>query len=148
MSTVTFATVEDAIRAAIREGIPAFRTVETWAGQLSPDDIESSLGSFPAAYVSYEGSTNEMKDVPTYYETVKFMVTVATESLRGGGDERTSASGAYALIEAVKALLVNSKLGLEMARLELGDVVPIYSDQFCSVYGIVLKAFFFTVYNP
>ncbi|MFZ5998054.1 MAG: phage protein Gp37, partial [Nitrospirota bacterium] len=71
---MTFEDIEDKIIADLKT--LAFKTVETYAGQLE-QDIESLPIMFPAAYVIYGGSDFEWVDGPNHNESCEFTVLIA-----------------------------------------------------------------------
>ena len=107
MAAPTIALVEAALIAELREisGL----TVASYMGQA--DDVgQGDAVAFPAAFPLYQGEELEYVDGPNYRRGQKWAIIVAAQSYGGTYDPLTrSATGAYAVIEAIVAKMVNWK---------------------------------------
>ena len=146
MSDISFRVIEDAIVELIKT-VPAFRTVETWAGQME-DEIDSLPKNLPAAFVAYAGSEFELVDGPVHCERAGFTVLVAAASLRFDGSERTAAGGAYELVETVIRTLTNEDFGYpELERLRPVAVTLIRAKRGSAIYAVNFTTAFDTLFN-
>jgi len=105
MAAPTIALVETAILAELDEitGL----AVASYMGQAE-EVGQGDAVSFPAAFPLYQGETLEYVDGHNYRRVQKWTVIVAAQSYAGTFDPLTrSATGAYAVIEAVMAKMVN-----------------------------------------
>lgn len=147
MGTVTIPDIEDAIISAIKNNIPAIKTVETWAGQIE-DEIGKLPVTLPAAYVAYGGSAFSPVDGPSHRERAEFTVIVAARNMRGGEAARKDAGGAYELIQSVLEALSNEDFGYAgIERMAPVRVSLIRSSRAMAVYGIGFRTAFDTQYS-
>ncbi len=143
----SFRDIEAAIISKLKSDVPALRTVESWAGQIA-DRIDSLTVPLPAAFVSYGGSGFSPIDGPSHREQPAFTVLVAARSMRGDGSERTSANGAYGLVQSVLSALANEDFGYSgLERLAPSRVALIASEGGAAVYGVTFQTAFDTQYN-
>ncbi len=141
-----FENIEDKIIETLRAEVGYLRTVETYAGQLE-GEIEKLVVRFPAAFVVYGGSRLEWVDGPNHRENAEFSVLVAARNLRGGSAARKGERGAYALVKAVLAALVNKDFGLGMERLTPSRVSLVFVSNTVTVYGLDFQTGFDTTYE-
>lgn len=140
-----FQDIEEAIIGALKASIPAIKTVESWAGQVTLDTLPLRL---PAAFVAYGGSGFSAVDGPTHRESAEFTVIVAARSMRGDGSERTASQGAYALVQEVLSTLTNEDFGyVEIERLSPARVALLSASGGAAVYGITFQTGFDTRYS-
>lgn len=128
--------IEDAIIARLKTGLGRMvRNVERYAGELEPDALGDAIRSFPAVWITFAGipktvrtSTSRTKQL-THSE---FVVMVGDRNIRSESAGRTGGAsapevGAYSLVWAVRRLLSEQDLGLEISALEAGRVRTLYN---------------------
>jgi len=138
--------IEDKIITEIKTQMTYVKTVETYAGQLE-GKIEELPIQYPAVYVAYAGSSFEWVDGPNYNEICEFSVMVCVKNLKSQEAMRKATNGAYDLIEAVKANLINKTFGLAMEKLKILRVSLIGITKSVSIYGVDFQANFDTTFN-
>ncbi len=112
--------IEDAFLAALAplrdEGV---RTLESYAEQIGVEDLRRMIQRMPAVYVVWAGSTVESANMVDTY-SVKVLVLVCDQSLRGEGAARRGSAGgtpgAYHWIDRVRDLLHRRHLIQGFAR--------------------------------
>ncbi len=139
--------VEDGILTALRNDVPlkaVCRKIDTYAGPPAPQSVEDFLAGVlpPACLVYYLGSEYE-DNATTRIQT--FSILVITRNLRGGAAARkgvTGETGAYEMIEMVKAALKRNMLGLDIAPLRPVREVLVAAEAQVAIYGIEFSTFF------
>jgi phage gp37-like protein len=143
---MNFKDIEDKIISEIKTQLTYVRTVETYAGQLDGKIDELPI-IYPAAFVSYAGSTYDWVDGPNYNEICEFSILVCAKNLRGNEAIRKDTYGCYQLIEGVKTNLINKTFGLAIERLKILRVQLVYISKTVAIYGVDFQTNFDTTFN-
>ncbi|KAA5957747.1 MULTISPECIES: phage protein Gp37 [unclassified Pantoea] len=128
---VTITAIENAICNRLREGLGGM-VAEVVSWDVMTDDIGIILSTLPGAFVTFNGITaSQAHDTRrTRYKVAgRFSVVVADYSLRENeaarhGGVRDDEPGCYRLIRAVRRLLTEQDMGLEIQRLRPVTVRP------------------------
>lgn len=124
MPTIT--ALEDALIALIKAAA-LVKTVESYSGQLEgdPKDIAKRwpeiIRRWPAVFVAYGGGAiaPELGEFGGVYgRTLQFDLMVCCRSLRGEAAARRDDTGAYAILEALRTILVGKVLTSAVLPLE------------------------------
>ena len=135
--------IEAAIVTRLQAGLGKMVTeVASYAGELD-DDLPNVVRRFPAAWVTF-GGISKTEPYGTSKEkhkaTGQFVVMVGTRNLRGGSAARQGQDGigSNQLVMAVRRLLTQQDLGLEIAHLKPGKVRTLYNTR---IEGVALQVF-------
>lgn len=135
--------IEEAMIARLQAGLGRMVTeVTSYAGELD-DDLPTVIRRFPAAWVTFGGVSKTepygaSKD--KFKATGQFVVMVGARNLRGGSAARQGRDGigTHQLVMAVRRLLNQQDLGLEIAHLKPGKVRTLYNTR---IDGTALQVF-------
>ncbi|WP_027714902.1 phage protein Gp37 [Desulfuromonas sp. TF] len=133
-----FDEIEDGLIAAIREGIPGLKTVESYAGQLE-QEIKSLPARCPAVYVMFSGFGTSLDEYGAKTFKPRFTVLAATKDLRGQKEARTKTGGAYDLIKSLLTLLEDETLELEIEPLSVESCAQVFVSGSLTVYGLEVQ---------
>jgi phage gp37-like protein len=128
--------IEQIIIDAIKEGIPAFKTVRGYNGDfgdVTEETVSTIIKLFPAALVIYDGS-DFIRSGERIQRNPSFAVILAAKSLRGEADP-TMRQGLYDLLGAVMGLLDDNDLGLEISPLLITRERLLFNSSVMSVYA-------------
>lgn len=135
--------IEAAIVTRLQAGLGKMVTeVASYAGELD-DDLPTVIRRFPAAWVTF-GGISKTEPYGTSKEkhkaTGQFVVMVGTRNLRGASAARRGQDGigSNQLVMAVRRLLTQQDLGLEIAHLKPGKVRTLYNTR---IDGTALQVF-------
>lgn len=151
---VTITEIEDAICTRLREGLGGMATeVVSW--DVMTDDIGIILSTLPGVFVTFGGITgSQAHDTRrTRYKVAgRFSVFVVdcnlreNEAVRQGG-VRDDEPGCYRLIRAVRRLLTEQDMGLEIQKLRPSQVKMItgkvLSEQAVAMYECIFDTMWF-----
>ncbi len=143
MSADQITAIENAIVSRLAAGLGKMvREVASYAGELD-DDLPNTIRAFPAAWVTFGGvtKTESYGTSKTKFKTTgQFHVMVGSRNLRGGSAARqdVDGSGTNRLVMAVRKLLNQQDLGLEIAHLKPGRVRTLYNSR---IEGTAFQAF-------
>jgi len=135
-----FDDIENLIKAKLTTDVTAAKSVTTYAGQLD-DLIEGRLiKGFPLVTVLCSGEpTPEHVDGQSLRVVAEFTVAVFAHSLRGADDTRKGATGAYAMVRAVKDSLVYARLDANLDPVEYGGFSLIYATPAVMAYQVMFS---------
>lgn len=122
-----------ALAATIMGG--SVKTVETYVGQLE-GDINKITGRLPAVFVMFNGDAITRDQYGDESHTLRFTTLVACKDLRGKQTARTKSGGAYDLLDALLAGLVDQDMGLAIESLTALRVDMVFVSSTAVVYAI------------
>lgn len=138
MVDLNLSIVEQGIKSVMAEQIenhnwPWIREIKTYGGEFD-DETLAFIDTFPAIWVTYQGSTSEKTSHnKTEYKST-FVVLVGARSLRNEESQRHSVGidiGTYEMLDRVQRLLSNNDLSSQniqgLAGLELGKTRTIFN---------------------
>ncbi|WP_410499704.1 phage protein Gp37 [Chitinibacter sp. S2-10] len=133
MSVVDLDTIENALIERLRQGLGRLAIeVEPYSGELD-ELLPEVIRRFPAVWVTF-GGISKTERISTARDKVKatgsFVVMVADRNLRGRNAARKGGAGevgAYRLVKAVRRLLQQQDLGLQIDYLQPGRVRTLYN---------------------
>tara|TARA_B100000686_G_scaffold348019_1_gene438074 strand:+ start:495 stop:1100 length:606 start_codon:yes stop_codon:yes gene_type:complete len=134
----------DRIDAANDAGVLGYKlkNVGTWGGDNS-DDLRRFIKSFPAVWVIYAGEAPGRHTSRNQEYTARFNIIVAAQSLRNEKQARRGSIGnvgSYQVLQDVKALILNNRLGLDIQPVKPGRVTPLINEKsdghLASLYGL------------
>lgn len=129
---MTVAEIEALLIQTIRDGLPEVETVARYAGQLEQEIDEMPFGS-SAVFCLYDGSGLERADNQMLFESAAFSTVAACRNLSGRGDAQVDA---YTVLQQLRELLTNQRLGLEIEPLTPTRVELVFVSGALCVYGI------------
>jgi len=135
--------IEEALITRLQSGLGRMVTeVASYAGELD-DDLPTVVRRFPAVWVTFGGISKTepygaSKD--KFKATGQFVVMVGSRNLRGGSAARQGRDGigTNQLVMAVRKLLNQQDLGLEIAHFKPGKVRTLYNTR---IEGAALQVF-------
>ncbi|KAA5931546.1 MULTISPECIES: phage protein Gp37 [Pantoea] len=151
---VTITAIENAICNRLREGLGGMATeVVSW--DVMTDDVGIILSTLPGVFVTFNGITaSQAHDTRrTRYKVAgRFSVFVADCNLRENeavrhGDVRDDEPGCYRLIRAVRRLLTEQDMGLEIQKLRPSVVRmvngKVFAEEAVAMYECVFDTMWF-----
>lgn len=135
--------IEEAMISRLRQGLGRMVSeVASYAGELD-DDLPNVVRRFPAAWVTF-GGVSKTEPYGTskdkFKATGQMVVMVGSRNLRGGSAARQGRDGigTNQLVMAVRRLLNQQDLGMEIAHLKPGKVRTLYNT---NIDGVALQVF-------
>lgn len=120
------------------EAAGTVRTIKTYQGELDSEEaIARATRLFPAIIVMYGGSEYDDHGARKI-ERATCVLFVCDKSLRTDDEARRGGEanpGAYTLLNAIRELLVNARLGLDIFPLELLRERPVWFGRGVSIYS-------------
>ena len=152
--------VEQAIKDVMAEQIkskkwPWIREVKTYGGEFDAEDLSTVINTFPAIWITFEGSGTPKKisHNKTQYP-IKFVILVGARSVRNEEARRQGAGrdiGTYQMLANVQNLLTENDLSIVgvkgLVPLELGKTRTIFNTSVRSQSLSVLAQEFTTQYT-
>lgn len=126
------AAIENAMIAAVDAGQWDWRprTVESYAGQLDDDNLDSVLRAFPAVWVAYAGSPAPKHiGARKWRVDAKFAVMVGAQHLREQAARQGSTVdvGTYQMLADVQSVLLYRDFGMAIDFLKPGAIRTLYN---------------------
>lgn len=114
---------------------PWIREIKTYGGEFDTNDLTSVIKTFPAIWITFEGSGTPKKISHNKTEyPIKFVVLVGARSVRNEEARRMGAGadiGSYQMLSNVQNLLIENDLSIVgvkgLAPLELGRTRTIFN---------------------
>jgi phage gp37-like protein len=124
--------IESAMIAAIQAGQWSWRprAVESYAGQLDDDNLDSVIRAFPAVWLAYAGSPAPKHiGARKWRVDAKFAVMVGAQHLREQAARQggTADVGTYRMLADVQAALLYQDFGLAIDFLKPGAIRTVYN---------------------
>lgn len=136
MAADIITTIEQALVARLKSGLGKLvKSVESYGGEFDEENLAEAIKAFPAAWVTFGGvrksSAVDMRKTKWKAEG-SFVVMVGNISTRSEaatrqGGASTREIGTNLLVSAVRRLLTQQALGLEIERLSPGSVRTLYN---------------------
>jgi phage gp37-like protein len=126
------ATIENAMLDAVSNAKMSWRprVVESYAGQLDDDNLDSVLRAFPAVWLAYAGSPAPKHiGARKWRVDAKFAVMVGAQHLREQAARQGSPAdvGTYQMLADVQAALLYKDFGLAIDFLRPGAIRTLYN---------------------
>lgn len=150
------ASIEQAIKQRLSDGLGQMVSgVHTYGGEFDGEGLAQVVNQFPAVWVMFAGITNsEPHDTrrTRYQVTGHFTVLVGDRASGSEADSRFGGLhrndvGTYRLMQAVRHLLTNQSLGLQIGRLQPGAAKSLFSRQMeqdaVSVFALEFETYWF-----
>jgi len=144
MSTYTIAAIEDAIIAKLAPlktwsgGANGVRTIKSYRSELMDEEsLARATRIFPALLVVYTGSDYEEHGARKI-ERMAYTIFVCDRNLREESEGRRGAlegPGVYALLDSVRDLLYDSRLGLDIFPMVVVRERPVWFGQGVTIYS-------------
>lgn len=126
------AAIEDAIVAAVKDGHWDWRprAVESYAGQLDDDSLDSVIRAFPAVWVAFAGSPAPKHiGARKWRIDAKFAVMVGAQHLREQAARQGSTAdvGTYRMLADVQSVLLYRDFGMAIDFMKPGAIRTLYN---------------------
>ena len=134
--------IEDEIITALTaaltgDGTAQVKTLKTYGGELSGDDVNALARHLPAVFVIYNGSRYEDHG-STRREFIRYVLFVADKSLRSEAEARRGLDlnpGTYKILNDCRDALYGKDFALDIDPFRLVSEQNIYTDNVLSVYS-------------